>query len=464
MRIFVLLSGILLLAATPAGAQDIYRVQFDDDLGTVRVEACFEGKTPASLRTHSDSRKYILYARHGDRDIKSNFGRSRISLPRLPENSCIDYAVDIRSAVAAGNFRMALAHENQIVTDTSLWFWAPRQQRELVVEVSLPTGMNISTPWKPAGTRGNALLFRAGLTPSSWSSRIAVGQIRNIEKTIAGATFRTTVIGSFTPQQIDMCMAWLQESALSVSTVSGRFPQEDVQILLVGIGEQREPMPWAQVMRGGGISGQFFIDQNRPLSEFSDDWTPTHELSHMLLPYVSTNDRWLSEGLASYYQNVLRARDGRLSEQAAWQKLHEGFRRGVDGTHGQRLQDMSRNMRQDGAYMRVYWSGAAILMLADIQLRQETDGKQSLDSVLAQLHKCCMSQSKTWRARELFNKFDELSGTSVFIDLYNRHVSSGEFPDVFESYDDLGIDSSSKKIRLSEDAQLAEIRSAIMDG
>jgi len=84
--------------------------------------------------------------------------------------------------------------------------------------------------------------------------------------------------------------------------------------------------------------------------------------------------------------------------------------------------------------------------------------------VLAQLHKCCKSQSKTWRARELFNKFDELSGTSVFIDLYNRHVPSGEFPDVFESYDELGIDSSSKKIRLSEDAQLAEIRSAIMDG
>jgi len=285
-----------------------------------------------------------------------------------------------------------------------------------------------------------------------------------MQKKIAGATFRIAVIGEFTKQQIDSCMAWLEESARSVSTVSGRFPQNDVQILLVGIGEQREAMPWAQVMRGGGVSGQFFIDQNRPLSEFSDDWTTTHELSHMLLLYVSSTDRWLSEGLASYYQNVLRARDGRLSEQAAWQKLHEGFKRGVDGTHGQRLQDMSRNMRQNGAYMRVYWSGAAILMLADIQLRQETDNKHSLDTVLARLHECCMSQDRTWRAREMFTKFDELSGTTIFTDLYDLHVPSGEFPDVFESYDDLGIDSSTRKIRLSHEALLSEIRSSIMDG
>lgn len=48
-------------------------------------------------------------------------------------------------------------------------------------------------------------------------------------------------------------------------------------------------------------------------SELSRDWTATHELSHMLLPYVASRDRWLSESLASYYQNVLRARDGRLA-------------------------------------------------------------------------------------------------------------------------------------------------------
>lgn len=464
MRRNALLSGILFFLAMPASAQDVYRVRFDDDLASVQVEACFAGKAPSSLRINSESRKYILWARHGDRDIKSYFSRGRSYLPRLPDNACIEYSVDLKAALAAENSRLALDLEGQIITNTNLWFWAPRQQREMEVEVSLPAGMHISTPWLPMGTRGDVQLFKAGLTPTNWSSRIAVGNISKKEIQIAGATFRVAIIGSFTQQQIATCMEWLHEAARSVGTVTGNFPQQNVQILLVGIGEQRQAMPWAQVMRGGGISGHFFIDQNRPLNDFSRDWTPTHELSHMLLPFISSNDRWLSEGLASYYQNVLRARDGRLSERAAWQKLHEGFRRGVDGTHGQRLADMSRNMRENGAYMRVYWSGAAIFMLADIKLRQESDGRQSLDSALAMLHECCMSQSKSWRAREMFNKFDDLTGTSIFSELYDRHVLSRNFPDVFESYHDLGIDSSSKKIRLSQDARLAEIRSAIMDG
>ena len=63
------------------------------------------------------------------------------------------------------------------------------------------------------------------------------------------------------------------------------------------------------------------MDPDRPLDDLRTDWTATHEFSHLLLPYVSRRDRWLSEGLASYYQNVLRARDGRLSETDAWRKL-----------------------------------------------------------------------------------------------------------------------------------------------
>ena len=37
---------------------------------------------------------------------------------------------------------------------------------------------------------------------------------------------------------------------------------------------------------------------------------------------------WLSEGTASYYQNVLRARAGILPAEDAWQRMHSGFRRG----------------------------------------------------------------------------------------------------------------------------------------
>ena len=145
------------------------------------------------------------------------------------------------------------------------------------------------------------------------------------------------------------------------------------QALLVLLPWNVDPEIAAQI-RGGGVAAEFFVDQTRPLNELRFDWTATHELSHMLLPYVSSRDRWLSEGLASYYQNVLRARDGRLTEQQAWQKLHAGFERGRKATHGGSLAEASR--AGWSATMRVYWGGAAMMLKADSQLRALSGGQQ----------------------------------------------------------------------------------------
>lgn len=144
--------------------------------------------------------------------------------------------------------------------------------------------------------------------------------------------------------------------------------------------EVSEPVPWAHIMRGGGIAAEFYIDETRPISDFRSDWTATHELSHMLLPYVSSRDRWLSEGLASYYQNILRARDGRLTEEQAWQKLLSGFERGKRATRGGSLANATRSGR--AATMRIYWNGAAIMLMADTRLRELTGGQQSIDTAL----------------------------------------------------------------------------------
>ena len=182
--------------------------------------------------------------------------------------------------------------------------------------------------------------------------------------------------------------------------VYGYFPQTHPQVLVIPIGHRDEAVVSASVLRGGGVATIFYIDENRPLTEYMDAWNPTHEFSHMLIPYVSSRDRWLSEGLASYYQNVLRARDGRLSETQAWQNLHDGFERGRKGTNGGSLAQATRGGRS--STMRVYWSGAALLLMADMQLRDTTNGRQSLDSAIQSLAACCMANGKTWRAREMF--------------------------------------------------------------
>jgi predicted metalloprotease with PDZ domain len=249
-----------------------------------------------------------------------------------------------------------------------------------------------------------------------------------------------------------------------VADLYGRFPQPQVQIMVAPGARGREPTPSAYVVRGGNPAVHFFINQRRPMQEFFDDWTAVHELSHLLLPYVQYDDAWLSEGMATYYQNVLRARSGRMTEREAWERLQTGFVRGRDTAAGMTLAQATESMYRGGTFLRVYWEGAAMMLIADVRLRQITAGKQSLDTALSMLNECCNSTERAWSARELFGKLDAITGTSVFGELYDQYVVAKEFPDLAQTYRLLGIAVRSNGLEFTSDPRETQLRNAIMQG
>jgi hypothetical protein len=257
------------------------------------------------------------------------------------------------------------------------------------------------------------------------------------------------MLGEFSHEKQLELQQWIKEPAQAVAGVIGQFPQRHTQVLIIDAGARSSPVIWAHVVRGGGMAVEFFIDPSRPLEDFRQDWTATHEFSHLLLPYVSSQDRWLSEGLASYYQNILRARDGRLSEAQAWEKLLGGFRRG-------------ENDKRRGGTMSTYWRGASILLQVDAELRAASGGKQSLDSALAQLYQCCHDLGRRWLAFELFEKLDELTGRSVFGEAYARHGWNDEFPDPQPTLEKLGVESRQGILSLNDHAPWSHVRQLIM--
>jgi predicted metalloprotease with PDZ domain len=50
------------------------------------------------------------------------------------------------------------------------------------------------------------------------------------------------------------------------------------------------------------------------------DWVLAHELFHLGVPSMP-GGAWLDEGLATYYEPVLRTRAGLVSEMATWTEL-----------------------------------------------------------------------------------------------------------------------------------------------
>jgi predicted metalloprotease with PDZ domain len=153
-----------------------------------------------------------------------------------------------------------------------------------------------------------------------------------------------------------------------------------------------------------------------------------------------------------------------MSPQSAWNRLHAGFERGIRGTQrGRSLAEVSETMMRDRSFMRVYWSGAALALLADVELRLLSGGAQSLDTALSALHECCLPGDRSWTARELMMKLDQLTDTTVFSGLYRKHIDSVDFPDLAAVYAELGLQPmSATRLHLDKTASEAAICEVIM--
>jgi hypothetical protein len=256
-------------------------------------------------------------------------------------------------------------------------------------------------------------------------------------------------------------MHWVRAAASDVSLAYGRFPNPSPQVLVIPqAGSGDEAVPFGRVIRDGGETVQLFVNPERPPAEFMDDWTATHEFSHLMLPYLISRHRWMSEGFAQYYQNILLARSGAYSEQRAWQKIYEGLERGRKSRP-----ELSPNEAAEGGIraglMKIYWSGAAIALMADVELRQASGGRESLDQVLGRLQDCCLPAERAWSGTELFARLDSMTDYPVFMALYRRYADTAGFPDTSQLFSRLGLQVDDGVVRIRRNGELGAIRAAI---
>ncbi len=451
MRTTLFFVGLLWAFLAQAAPTHHYTVGIDPQLARLRIRACFDGAPPSALVAPSRHAPYFIDPVGGDDDPE------RLPLDGVPRDGCISYQVDVAGIAILGQLTLGSWIGRDLIVAPEVWLWRPpHDNAEIMVRFELPPGIAVSAPWHPLKNGA----YRVGHTPAHWPASVAFGRFKQREIKVPGAALRLAVLDATPTANVGEIQTWIKDAAGAVTGLYGRFPVGAAQVLVIPQAEGGGPVPYGHVMRGGSGAVRFFINQRRPLREFLTDWTAIHEFTHLALPLVRRGGAWLSEGIASYYQEVLRARSGRLSAREAWQQLHEGFERGEQASGEATLLEASANIYRDSAYTRVYWSGAAIALLADVQLRKLSPGK-SLDSALEKLARCCQPWDRAWSARALMDRLDNLTGTSVFTALYREHVTSAAFPDLTAVYADLGLKARGNEIALKP-ASYARLRDAIM--
>ena len=341
--------------------------------------------------------------------------------------------------------------------------WRPRLGGSDVVRVAfdLPADISVSVPWQPMEAEDS---YRFTASPQSGYGIAIFGKFDSGTTEVGGQTLRVDLLRTRRRVELAPTIDWVREAAVNVTLAYGRFPNPAARVVVFPMASSpwrsSSPVYFGRVVRDGGETVELLIDPGRPAADFYSDWTATHELSHMMLPYLRRQQRWLSEGFAQYYQNLLLARAGRYSETEAWQKLYDGLERGRAS-----VPNLSPNQAAGGgernSRMKIYWSGAALALLADVELRRRSAGQESLDSVLDQLQRCCLPAQGTWSGRRLFAKLDSFLDQPLFIPLYDRHADTAGFPDVQPLLLRLGIATEDGVVRLQDGAELAEIRAAL---
>lgn len=266
-------------------------------------------------------------------------------------------------------------------------------------------------------------------------------------------------------QQIYM---WLKQIADALLTVYGEWPKDKFNITIQHGSSSHSPVPWGQVTRGKPDNVLLVVNPESSIQEITNDWTAFHELSHLLIPYRGYGDLWFSEGLATYYQNIIQARAGVLSEAELWNKLASGFERGRKQNQWSQknLAEISDNMRKYRNFMRVHWSGVHYWLTADIKLRQQSQNKLTLDNLLKQLKTCC--QQKSMSATEIVEQLDQLAGSDIFKPLFLEYRVSHVMPDYQPTLTGLGVISHQhdreSTVSLRANAANADIRTNIYKG
>ena len=458
--------GVLALLGTGTSAADVihdYTVRVDNGLRELRVEARFTQPITSVTARARDAGQLLSDVQDCDSNKRLRMRNRRMMLPS-DGISCINYTVNLSQAAREERRNLNLSGDN-ILVSPSRWLWRPELDGDTRIRVRfiLPDDVQVAVPWQPVDGQDNEYLVSA--SPESANAPSLFGHFTAAQIDVPGATLNVSVPQSDPSLDPELILNWLRAAATDVTLTYGRFPNPSAHIIVMPTGSSRwssnRAVPFGRVIRDGGEVVELFVNQAKPIEDFLGDWTATHEFSHLMLPYVGTRHKWISEGFAQYYQNVLLARSGAYPQDMAWEKIHAGLERGR-ASRPELSPNEAASQGVRGARMKVYWTGAAIALMADVQIRERTGNRESLDTVLERLQTCCLPSDRVWTGPELFAKLDALLHKPVFMPLYRRHAETLGFPDTSEVFARLGVEVKDGHARFRRGAELGDIRQAIM--
>jgi len=263
---------------------------------------------------------------------------------------------------------------------------------------------------------------------------------------------------AFAPGEIalpqEKVLDWVRTSAKAVATYYGRFPVNELKLLIVPVDGPRVRGGTTWAYRGAAI--RVMLGRDSSEADLRRDWVMVHEMVHLALPDLAERHAWLSEGLAVYVEPIARVQAGDLTAAEIWQAMMRDMPKGLPEAG-------DRGLDNTDTWGRKYWGGAMFALLADLEIRKATANKFGLQDAMRGVIAAGGNHEQDWPIERVLATADKAVGVNVLTRLHSEMGPKPVTPDLAALWRDLGLRPRGEALEFDDTAPLAAIRKAITE-
>jgi hypothetical protein len=320
----------------------------------------------------------------------------------------------------------------------------------VTVQVTAPSGVDVAIGLARGEPQNTYRLMAHEIPVATY---FAFGKLEQRALDVDGARLDVTRLDGRLDRSFDELSSWIAKSADAVRDFYGAFPVPRASVMVLPV-PNRQGVVFGKVLPESEPAVALLVGQHAPVQALYSDWILVHELFHLGFPSFFDEGKWLDEGLATYYEPIIRVRAGLYTEAELWKELASSMPQGLPAFEEQGLENATD-------FRGIYWGGAIACLLADVQARKR-DVKRGLEVGLRALRDSGANACEVWSLADAIGAIDKALGAPTLAPIANAHAQRGSAFDLSALLGELGVAvDASGAVRLSDDAPLAEVRRAI---
>ena len=433
----------LLLAAAPVGCE--YQVVASAGAQTLTIEAKIPPGYGATLSVDPPVADYV--------ELLGDAGAAGATVPCAHSGCTVRYRFRLADAARELQSRKwAFADGVGLYAAPSSWLLRPSAappDARFRLRVETPKGLSFISG-----------LHRAA-EPSSWEGPVSAlddapwsgfAPFAVSVAPVGGASFELAIAPGPLAVSPEQLRAWVTRSAKLLTAFYGRFPVPQVAILVLP--GEGDGVGFGTAMGNGGAGVLIWVGAQAGPEALARDWVLPHELSHFAFPSLPRQNTWLEEGLATWMEPIIRARLGEISTDDYWRTLISKLPLGVPGKG-------DRGLDATPTWARTYWGGALFCFEADVEIREASGNRQSLDTALKAIIAAGGTQEVQWDLAHALKVGDAALEKPKLTALHARLGARPGTVDLPALFKRLGVAVVNGTVVYDDRAPLASIRKAL---